>query len=45
MPVDGEEEIIFRAKFLNVLAKKVAYCFCQHPTISQMDPTRDRLPD
>lgn len=31
----------FREKFLDILAKKIAYCFCDHATISQMDDSRE----
>jgi hypothetical protein len=35
----------FRAEFLDVLAKKIAYCFCDHPTINERDVTRKHLAD
>ncbi len=35
----------FREKFMTVLAKKVAYCFCSHPTINEMDASREGLSD
>jgi hypothetical protein len=39
--VDSDTNIFdFRDKFLGVLAKKIVYCFCSHPTINQMDVDR-----
>jgi hypothetical protein len=35
----------FREKFLTILAKKIAYCFSNHPTINQMDDSRERYAD
>jgi hypothetical protein len=35
----------FRDKFLVTLAKQIAYCFCTHPTINQMDDSRNHLAD
>jgi hypothetical protein len=35
----------FRSEFLDVLGKKIAYCFCDHPTINECDPTRKGLAD
>jgi hypothetical protein len=31
----------FRDKFLTTVAKQIAYCFCSHPKINQMDDTRE----
>jgi hypothetical protein len=35
----------FRSEFLDVLAKDVAYCFCDHPTINHMDKSRKGFAD
>jgi hypothetical protein len=35
----------FREKFLTILAKQIAYCFCSHPTINELDGSRDGLSD
>jgi hypothetical protein len=45
-PIDQDTNLLdFRAEFLEVLAKKIAYCFCDHPTINERDLTRKRLAD
>lgn len=31
----------FKEKFIGILAKKIAYCFCEHATINEMDQTRE----
>jgi hypothetical protein len=31
----------FRERFVGIVAKKIAYCFCEHATINQMDDTRE----
>jgi hypothetical protein len=44
--VDQDTNLLdFRAEFLDVLAKDIAFCFCDHPTINERDKTRKRLSD
>jgi hypothetical protein len=44
--VDQDTNLLdFRAEFLDVVAKDIAYCFCDHPTINERDKTRKRLAD
>jgi hypothetical protein len=43
---DSETNVLdFRSKFLDTVAKTIAYCFCDHPTINQMDDSRQGMPD
>jgi hypothetical protein len=45
-PADADTNIYeFRSEFLDILAKDIAYCFCEHPTINQMDKKRKNLAD
>ena len=40
--VDSDMNVFnFREKFLTSLGKKIVYCFCNHPTINQLDDSRE----